>query len=554
MKTLEQALHDHELIVLRVIGEWWELNLTGSQKRECIQQLTKTLSALDMQREIDYLGPEESVALIALVQSGGQMPVGLFEREHGPVRRMGPGRMEREEPWLDPVSPAEALWYRGFLYQAFDEIADNEMVEYFYLPEEFNDQFDTARVAEKSSIAYQDNYLEPVAGQAEVGSGFVEAVDDLTAMLAAAQLMPLREGTLAEIQPLLLNNDLNRASLLLTLAWQLNLLRLTDNGVRPAKAAVSWLKKSREGQLRDLIDAWSTSSWNELRHTPHLVCDGSGWENDPLLGRTALLTVLPRVSGWYRLTDLVDLIKQNNPDFQRPGGNYDTWYIRESGSDQYITGFENWALVEGQLLAYLVTGPMVWLGLVETSLLEDTRQLIFYLTPRALAWLANTPPASQEVTIPIVVHDDASLAVPFNANRYHRFQVARISEAEPIQPGQPFYYRLTPGSLSIAREQGIDTERLISFMIKASSRPLPPGTERAIRRWSEKGIEGRLEDVVILRVGDPEVLEKLRANPKTQPYLAEALGDLAIVVRRNEWPKLRQAAARLGLLLDFRAE
>ncbi len=467
MKTLEQALHDHELIVLRIIGEWWELNLTGSQKRECVLQLTKVLNGLDMKLEIDYLGPEESAALIELVQGGGQMPVAAFEREHGSVRRMGPGKMEREEPWLDPISPAEALWYRGFLYQAFDEIADNEMVEYYYLPEELNNQFDTLRVAETQKAPYREKNLEPVAEPDEFGPGAVDAVDDLTAVLAAAQLMPLRDGNLVEVQHLLLNQELDRASLLLTLAWELNLLRLTDHGARPARSAVSWLEKSREVQLRDLADAWSRSAWNDLCHTPHLVCDGSGWENDPLLARTALLNVLPRESGWYRLSDLISSIKQNNPDFQRPAGNYDTWYIRESGSDQYITGFENWDLVEGQLLAYLMTGPMHWLGLLETSLIDDPQRLTFHLTPRALDWLANTPPTTEEVTIPFVVHDDASLAVPFNANRYHRFQVARISEAEPVQPGQPFRYQLTPRSLSLAGEQGIDTERLIAFMIKA---------------------------------------------------------------------------------------
>ena len=34
MRDLESALTDHELVVLRVIGEWWGLDLTGSQKLE----------------------------------------------------------------------------------------------------------------------------------------------------------------------------------------------------------------------------------------------------------------------------------------------------------------------------------------------------------------------------------------------------------------------------------------------------------------------------------------------------------------------------------------
>ena len=118
------------------------------------------------------------------------------------------------------------------------------------------------------------------------------------------------------VLPFLLNQDLDRASLLLTLAWELQLLRLTDDGTRPARSAVSWLKKSRESQLRDLADAWSHSSWNELCHTPGLLCDGSGWENDPLLPRAALLDRMPRSSEWFNQADLIALLKQEDPDFQ----------------------------------------------------------------------------------------------------------------------------------------------------------------------------------------------------------------------------------------------
>jgi len=39
MRTLEQALLDHDLIVLRVIAEWLELDLTGADKAESVEQL-----------------------------------------------------------------------------------------------------------------------------------------------------------------------------------------------------------------------------------------------------------------------------------------------------------------------------------------------------------------------------------------------------------------------------------------------------------------------------------------------------------------------------------
>jgi len=554
MKNLERSLHDHELIVLRVIGEWWDLDLTGVEKRECIQVLVQTLANLDLKQEIEFLGPEEAAALKELALEGGQMPVAAYERKHGLVRRMGPGKMEREEPWLDPVSPAEALWYRGFLYQAFDELADNELVEYYYLPEELNRQFDAMRARLAPGRNTHANVLEPVEEPAVSSHSPIDSVDDLTTILALAQQKPLRENNLVEVRPFLLNQDLDRASLLLTLAWELQLLRLTDDGARPARSAVSWLKKSRESQLRDLADAWSKSSWNELCHTPGLLCDGSGWENDPLLPRAALLDSMPRSSEWFNQADLIGLIKQEDPDFQRPDGNYDTWYIRREGSDLYITGFENWENVEGRLLAFILNGSMYWLGLLEIAGPEENSQARYRLSNRMLEWLENRQPVQDEVSVPIVVHDDAVISVPFNADRYQRFQVARVSEPEPVIPGAPYRYQLTPRSLAIATDQGIDAERLISFLVKAAGRPLPISTDRAIRRWEEKGTEARLLDVVILRVADPEILVKLREQPRTRPYLGEVLGDLAVVVRKGDWPELRKAAASLGLLLDYDSE
>jgi len=63
-------------------------------------------------------------------------------------------------------------------------------------------------------------------------------------------------------------------------------------------------------------------------------------------------------------------------------------------------------------------------------------------------------------------------------------------------------------------------------------------------------VEGRLQSVVVLRVGDPAILETLRTSPKTRDFLTEALGELAVVVRAGQWEAFRQAVAGLGLLLD----
>jgi hypothetical protein len=544
MRSLVQALHDHELIVLRIIGEWWETDLTGADKVASVKVLAETLTRLDLAAEIGYLPPEEATALQELIQEKGRVPVATFSRKHGELRLMGPGRLEREEPWLDPASPVEALWYRGLLYKGFDETAAG-LVEFYYLPNELYQQFDTEAAGEKPAVPGLPP--QPLPEQYTVAA--VDAVDDLTTILAAAQQEPLQEGKVENLIPFLLRRDPVRLSLLLNVAGDMELLRPAEEGLRPTRLAPDWLRRSREEQLRELAEAWRRCRWNELARTPGLACEENGRQNDPILARQALFDLLPRTEEWHAIDDLVLAVKEHNPDFQRPDGNYDTWYIRDVASNAYLTGFADWDRVEGRLLGFLIQGPLFWLGLADTATDKEGKAL-FRLTGRCLEWLAGKQPAAGEVKVPLVVQDDAGLIVPFNAGRYERFQVARISEAQPVATGKPFLYRLTPHSLQRARDQNISPERVLTFLAESSGRPLPPSTKRAIERWAEHGREATMQSTVILRVRDAEILDKLSANPKTRSLLGERLADLAAVVRAEDTGRLQQLAAQLGLLID----
>lgn len=550
MRSLEHSLEDHELIVLRVIAEWWELDLTGADKQASVKALAERLAQVDMQQEMMFLPPEEAAALRELVAQGGRLPVATFAREHGEVRLMGPGRMEREEPWLAPVSAAEALWYRGFLYRGFDETEEG-VLEFYYLPQELLEQFpQTQRVAESDTAV---TTLQATSPPGNVQTAVTDAVEDLTTLLALALKTALRPEALNKLDVLLLNPERNRRSLLLTLAEEMELVYRSNGAIRPTRAAVAWLKQSRDAQLQALAEAWTNSDWNDLWHTPGLVCEGQGWQNDPMLARTALLDALPRDERWYRLADLVEHVKQIDPDFQRPDGNYDTWYVREANQEAYLTGFAAWDAVEGRLLRFLVQGPLFWLGMVETAAEGQPDVSAYRLTGRALTWLGGDTAAQEEVRVPLFVQPDGTLIVPQTASRYQRFRAARVAEMQPVEAGKPFTYRLTPQSLSAAQDQGITPDRVLEFLRQASNDNVPKSVERGVVRWSERGVEGRLETAVVLRVGDAAILDTLRNNPKTRDFIGESLGDFAVTIRRESWEEFRAATAQLGLLLDVDA-
>lgn len=548
MRNLRGALDDHDLVTLRVIGDWWELDLTGADKDACVQALSGRLEQVDLALEFNYLPPEEANALQAVAHAGGQMAVGAFARQFGNVRQMGPGKLEREEPWLSPENAAEALWYRGLLYRGFDDADDSgNLVEYYFIPEEFLAQLSVEENQEPAGSSGEEDGLTAAEPPAQASEAMTTAVDDMTTLLSLAQRGDLRRGSLQMIAPYLLDSVAERISLLLTLAEELDIVQSKDGLLRPTREAVRWLKQSRALQASTLAKAWREGQWNELLHTPGIRCEGSGWQNDPKLARETLLEQLPRDGRWYQTENLVQLIRAETPDFQRPEGNYDTWYIRDIEKDVYLKGFESWDLVEGRLLRYLLEGPMHWLGL---STVGGGR---FRLTEFALAWLAETAPSEEEVQVPIVVQPSATVLVPYNASRYERFQVARIAEPLPVESRErsdPFEYQVTPDSLRRAAAEGIDIERVLDFLKEASGRAIPAGVRRAIARWQDRGVEGRLQRAVILRVRDAAILDTLQENSKTRPYIGERLGELAAVLLTADWRSFQQLTAQLGLFLD----
>ncbi len=526
MLGLEKSLLGHELIVLRIIGEWWELDLTGMDKEQCAAALVERLQQIDMREELLYLQREEAAAMQAVAAAGGRVPVAVLGRTYGLVRPMGPGALEREEPWLDPQSPVEALWYRGFLYQAFDETADG-MVEFFYVPDALGGEIESEAEVE-IEIEKGDRESEGVVAPGQFEAARHDVATTVTSLLALAQV-----GQLDGLS--------DRRDLLWTIAaeagWQ-------GDG-RPKRAAVTWLQQSENDALQAVWTQWLASAWNALHHLPDIVCEGSNWENDPAAPRRVLLDNLPSASVWIEIAPLVAHIKQHEPDFQRPNGNYDNWYIREAETEAYLAGFDSWEQVEGRLLRYVLTRPMQWLGMIDVSEQEDKIRP----TPNLIAWRDQQPLVVSNVDLPIIIQPNAAIIVPLEASRYHRFQLTRVAELQPVTAGSPWMFHMTAQSLAQAKAQGITPDRVLNFLSQIADRPLPASTRRAIERWQEHGTEGRVQQTAVLSVGDASIIEKLRQNDKTRPYIGESLGTLAVIIRGDE-TQFRQIVAQLGLLLE----
>jgi hypothetical protein len=348
MRSLHQCLLDTGLIRLRVIARFWDVELTTSRQRDVAAQLTEALAAPDaVTAAWKTLPDDQRRALEALLAAGGQMPLRVFTRQWGEIRTMGPGRMEREQPWREPISAAEGLWYRGFISRAFEQGPEGAY-EIAFIPPELRPHLPAPSTPPPAIT------LEPVPEPAAVRSASDALLDDGCTLLAYLQNERLRPGPddtwparhEARLTHRLRDPDPARLAFLRHLVRHLGWLRVTDSGhLRPDPGPVAtWLQSSTGQQRAVLASAWRDDpAWNDLFHVPTLHPEDTGaWRNDPLLARRAILRHLKAIyrepvercapDTWYKLDDFVTAVKQADPDFQRPGGDYTTWYIRDASS------------------------------------------------------------------------------------------------------------------------------------------------------------------------------------------------------------------------------
>ena len=587
MRTLKSSLIDEPLPRLTAIADTWDIGLEAASVEEMAEALAKHMlspEAAARGRESLPIGARK--ALDALVSApNGRMPAAAFERRFGTLRPMGPGRLERERPWLSPANPTEVLWYRGFIFRAFDKSPTNP-VEVLFIPSDLIGLLPQP-VAEPGASTASANGAESAASgsvtpaaagsttgtaparSAQPASAAVDLLlDDVTTILSYIQNYEVRvradggwnSEARTSIQPMLRDADgveveapSGRFGFLLNLVARMRWLRPKDKEVRLVPQAVSqWLQSTPQAQRLSLINVWRTDArWNDLAHVPGIAFEmPHTWNNDPVRERTAILEMLVRwlatgTEPWQEIDGFVEFVKRENPDFARPDGRYDTWHIRDVRSNEFLSGFEQWDRIEGALIRSVVGGPLSWLGIVNVtngrvSLAEAARTL------NAPIDVSVAKPAEHKDVFRL--EPDGDVIVQTSA-RFERFQLARVANWSATR-SEDYVYRLAPESVTAAIKQGITSQRLLEFLEQNSNKPLPPNLIKAIKRLEQFGAEARLEQSYMLRTKDAATMDILLNTHAVRKAVVERLSPTCALMRQREARAVASAIIRTGLLID----
>jgi len=540
MPALKKMLQAYDLDLIERICSTWGVEPNQPDLSTSINALMAAMQDTVLVNEvIESLPQSAREAWNYILNHSQKLTWSQFTRKFGEVREFGPAKREREEPEIHPVSAAETLWYRGLIGRAFLNLPP-EPREFVYIPDELIKRDSL----QKSKSLFPPIKKTPADLIKTVFPADGRLIDHMTDWLAARRMGLALSSTAWQAWP---ENEI----FISTLSKESDLVN--SNLIPDPETLAVFLQQDRNEVLHHWFKTWLKShKTNDLKSLPGLTFEGE-WQNDPLQPRQFVLEILQtlEMEKWFDLASFVGTFKSHQPDFQRPSGDYDSWFISRSGTKQFLRGYEHWDQVDGALLRYFLCGPLHWLGMVDLAQGQKNSEVSFRLTP--LFNFINSeekPPLDRHAEEKIKINVDLSFSVPLFASRLLRYQIARFCDIRSISSLQTDY-EITPNSLEKAQASGLSPKQLVQLLEKHNKGSIPRSLTLLAEQWEKTGRAAEITEQVILRTKSPEIMQFILGNQNTSKFILEQLSPQVAVINKNGVRNIKKILLDLGYLTDI---
>ncbi len=561
MKDLYRCLDEYPPQMLRAIAEAWQTVLPEGETLDLVGPLAEAMlrpNALSLL--VESLTPEARGVLAEFVEHGGVLPGQRLALRFGGIRRLGPARIERERPWQEPANTLEELYYKGLVYRAYGRV-ENHSGEIFIVPQQLLDRLPAPLMTMPSFSV--ETALTParivVAGYALIEDLFAALVSIRQGQYPATQqersdITPISVERLALGDRLIGPNQPARLALIQRLLWRLRLLHDEKGFWKPSLRAREWLRLTDEKRWRSVFLAWRDDpQWDELRLLPSLRCEDTGWQNQPIVGRRNLLDVLGKCppGQWLSLDSFIQALRRYRPDYLRPDGDFDSWFIRDARTNEYLRGLAAWEEIEGALARYIIAHPLFWLGCVELGYSEGAEQpFAFRLT--TLGHAALTGMAAPRTDLPSVlatISDDFTVVIPLAETMYQRYQLERLAEWQGQD--ETATYRLTAESVWQSYNAGIKTDQILAFLKRLSGDRVSPHVLRSLQAWGGRFGRVLLRRAVVVQAVDEPTMKQISARPELRALITDIIAPTMCLVEEEHLGELVKQLNELGIWPHF---
>ncbi|MCD6356653.1 MAG: helicase-associated domain-containing protein [Anaerolineaceae bacterium] len=544
MLKLSEMFQDYEIDQIEMIIEQWgiedDINPRKDKKKQVACLLTNEKLFLEI---FDSLSNHDQEALKLLASEGGRISRRQFTRLFGNVREMGALKREKERPDRKPVSIAENLFYKGIIGISFFN-KEGEAKEYFYLPYEFNEFLNSNR-----KIFFQQ--IAPLTVSCKKTNRIISSSDKildhictyLSGLRGQIPQSELSRFLPAEIQPFLT-----------TLLQSLGIIN-ADRIIIDAYKIRDLLVQERAAVFSNIYRTWvKDKRINELRLVPGLTFEGK-WKNDPVKPRKKVIAFIRNLEHkWYSKLDFIKWVYEHHPDFLRSVGEYDIWFIKDSTSNVYLNGFDNWHKVEGALLEYFLRGPFYWMGLLDLALDPKTPTIFAF---RKTDWADKLIDGKQidyattEADF-FALQKNGDIFLPVNSQQEIRYQIARFCKWVDIQK-RYYRYKIDSEAIQKARDQHISPSQIKSLLMSHAKKPIPTNIFTAIDRWGKKDNHLSIEKHTLFKVSSKKILDQIENSPAKR-YLIERINRTTAIILSKDTERFKDALIELGYFADISQE
>jgi hypothetical protein len=488
--TLRERLADYPPIMLEAIAEGWHISLTDERLEDIVERLAAEMVQPEAVASLLQRLSAPERAILAELAARDQTRSFVITRRYGDIRRLGSGRLEWERAWYDPATPLEHLWFLGLVFRDYG-IDQDYRGEVLLIPPEIR-AFLPAPVQQDKTLRVSP--APPPVRTIDEGDALAQDAFVLLSRVRNHAIRVHKGGLpaqeIARIAPRLRSRERLRLTFLQHLCVACGWIQPNDRLWSITQATADWLREGPTRRQRVLLQQWLRDPvWNELWQMPSLHCESTGWHNDPTAARRALLSYLVRcpTATWLSTQSLIQAIFALDPDFARPDGDYNSWYIRDARTGRYLTGFHNWDNVEGAWLRYLLEHPLRWLGVVTLGFSESSgAPSSFRITPTGGAILGVTD-ETDGTTEPMIIQSSMDVWVPEGASWYDRFLLERIARWRGRE-STGCHYVLERDSVRTGVGQGITTTQILSFLRRVTQNHLPHKVISLVKTWEREPV------------------------------------------------------------------
>ena len=281
-----------------------------------------------------------------------------------------------------------------------------------------------------------------------------------------------------------------------------------------------------------------TPFWNELLYLPEVALRPVPAPLEPaqkevVQGHSSIVARVAHehAGTWHDVATFIARTKLYTPNLLFPrqyglrteryslGSNPYGWDFRLRHG--WLTPREGWYQVEGGFIRAVVTGPLHWLGLVDTK--TEEKRTLFRLSPGFSLIAGNTVLEGVEET-------PGRLIVQPN---FELIALAPISEAllirldrfaERISLEHVAQYRLTKASVTRAIQRGLYADAIQQVLEEASQNEIPQNVRYSLVEWERQARRVELwQGMSLLEVDDAGLLDDFFADETIRPLFGRRL-------------------------------